>query len=105
VLQQRWDVVPVVIQDPVWEQSFPPVGGVMVPFWDPRADQVKPIRMSEREAAEKRAANEARFAALLDWLRSHDLEPVVLSSHERPDVFVSFLDWAELRRYWHGRPW
>src|SRR6266850_3709935 len=50
VLQQRWDVVPVVIQDPVWEQSFPPVGGVMVPFWDPRARQVKPIRMSEREA-------------------------------------------------------
>jgi hypothetical protein len=105
VLQQRWDVVPVVIQDPVWEQSFPPVGGVMVPFWDPRAKQIKPIRMSEREAAEKREANEARFAALLGWLRGHDLEPVVLSSHERPDVFVSFLDWAELRRYWRGRPW
>ena len=30
VLLQRWDVVPVVVQDPVWEQSFPPIGGVVV---------------------------------------------------------------------------
>src|SRR5581483_11336903 len=29
-----WDVVPVVVQDPVWEQSFPAVGGVVVPLAD-----------------------------------------------------------------------
>jgi hypothetical protein len=105
VLQQRWDIVPVVIQDPVWEQSFPPVGGVIVPFWDPRTKQVKPIRMSEREAEEKREANEARLEALIGWFRDHDLEPVVLSSHERHDVLASFLDWADLRRYSRGRAW
>src|SRR6266536_29842 len=33
-LERRWDVVPVVIQDPVWERSFPDVGGVVVPLHD-----------------------------------------------------------------------
>ena len=28
-LERRWEVVPVVIQDPVWEQSFPDVGGLV----------------------------------------------------------------------------
>ena len=32
----RWDVTPVVVQDPTWEQSFPDVGGVLLP--DPRRD-------------------------------------------------------------------
>src|SRR5919202_993654 len=31
-LEFKWDVVPVVIQDPVWEQSFPEVSGIVVPF-------------------------------------------------------------------------
>ena len=34
-LELPWDVVPVIVQDPVWEQSFPAVGGVGVPFADP----------------------------------------------------------------------
>ena len=101
-LQQRWDVVPVVIQDPVWEQSFPSVGGVVVPFWDPRTRRVKPIRMTAREADEKRERNERRFAALLESLRGYDLEPVILSSDDRADVFMAFLEWADLRRYRRG---
>ena len=30
-VDRRWDIVPVVIQDPVWEASFPEVGGVARP--------------------------------------------------------------------------
>jgi Protein of unknown function DUF58 len=104
-LQQRWDIVPVVIQDPVWEQSFPPVGGVVVPFWDPSTGRVMPIRMTDAQAAERKARHEARFARLLEELRGLDLEPVVLSSHARDDVLEAFLDWAELRRAWRGRWW
>ena len=37
-----WDVVPVVIQDPTWEQSFPDVGSVVVPFAEPRSGTVGP---------------------------------------------------------------
>ena len=34
--EHRWDVVPIVIQDPTWEQSFPDVSGIVVPLRDPR---------------------------------------------------------------------
>ena len=37
----RWDVVPVVVQDPVWEQSFPDVGSVVVPVADPAGGGVR----------------------------------------------------------------
>ena len=33
-LERRWEIVPVVVQDPVWEQSFPDVAGAVVPFLD-----------------------------------------------------------------------
>src|SRR5205814_1834266 len=33
-VERRWDIVPVVIQDPVWERSFPDAGGVALPFLD-----------------------------------------------------------------------
>jgi uncharacterized protein (DUF58 family) len=105
VLLQRWDVVPVVVQDPVWEQSFPPIGGVVVPFWDPATKRVMPIRMSDAQADEQRERNEGRFAKLLDDLRAIDVEPVVLSSDASEDVLMAFLDWAELRRLWRGRRW
>jgi hypothetical protein len=105
VLLQRWDVVPVVVQDPVWEQSFPPIGGVVVPFWDPATKRVMPIRMSDAQADEQRERNERRFARLLDDLRAVDVEPVVLSSDAREDVLMAFLDWAELRRLSRGRRW
>ena len=31
----RWDVVPVIVQDPVWEQTFPRVGGAVLPLAAP----------------------------------------------------------------------
>jgi uncharacterized protein (DUF58 family) len=105
VLLQRWDVVPVVVQDPVWEQSFPPIGGAVVPFWDPATRRVLPIRMTDAQAADQRERNERRFARLLEDLRGIDVEPVVLSSDAKGDVLGAFLDWAELRRLWRGRRW
>ena len=37
----RWDVTPVVIQDPTWEQSFPDVGGVLLPVRDATSGEVR----------------------------------------------------------------
>ena len=34
---RAWDVTPVVVQDPTWEQSFPAVGGIAIPFVDAAA--------------------------------------------------------------------
>src|SRR5207248_4618423 len=56
----RWDVVPVVLQDPVWEQSFPPAGGLVVPFAGPDG-QLKLTRLKRKEAIARREENEARL--------------------------------------------
>ena len=98
-LERRWDVVPVVIQDPLWEQTFPDVGGIAIPLADPRSGSVRHIRLSRGEARSRRLANEERFAAIVAELESIGLEPVVLASDDREQVFQRFLAWAEGRAY------
>ncbi len=34
-LERRFEIIPVIVQDPVWEQSFPDVSGVVVPYVAP----------------------------------------------------------------------
>jgi uncharacterized protein (DUF58 family) len=97
-LAHDWDLVPVVIQDPVWEQSFPQVGSVAVPVVDPGESRVRSVRLTRREAAQRRRLNESRFAVLLAELRSLDLEPVVLGSSDPLAIDRAFLEWAEARR-------
>jgi hypothetical protein len=98
VLEHRWDLVPVVIQDPTWEQSFPDVHGIVLPLRDPRNGRVVPVRLTAREAAERREANEQRFAGLLDVFRGLDLDPVLVSSSDPAEILSSFLAWSEGRR-------
>ena len=101
--ERRWELVPVVIQDPVWEQSFPDVGGLVIPFADPEGGKVTLVRFSEEEAAARREENERRIRDLLFRLRSLDLDPVLVSSHEWRDVVFSFLSWADQRLFTRGR--
>jgi hypothetical protein len=93
----RWDLVPVVLQDPVWEQSFPPVGGLVVPFADPARGRVHKVRLSEPEAEERRRANEARLERLLADFRSLGLDAVVVGDAEPQAVLAQFTTWAEAR--------
>jgi uncharacterized protein (DUF58 family) len=93
-----WDLVPVVIQDPVWEQSFPDVGSVAVPVADPRTGRTELVRLSRRETRELRSRNERRLADLLAELVSLDLEPVLLGTSDPFEIDRAFLEWAELRR-------
>ena len=97
-LERRWEIVPVVIQDPVWEQSFPDVAGLVVPF-EPAAL----VRLSDSEVNRRREANEERYGTLLRDLRALDLDPVLVSSHEPRDVLYSFLSWADQRLFTRGR--
>ncbi len=94
----RWDVVPVVVQDPVWERSFPDVPGLVVPLRDPETGRRFPVRLTKREVEARREENERRAAELVQSFRQLDLDPVLLTSSERSDVLASFLDWTELRR-------
>ncbi len=93
-----WDVVPVVIQDPTWEQSFPGVGGVAVRYVDPATGRTSVVRLGRREAAVRQAENAARAARLSATLSAAGMRPVVLSSSDPFEIDRAFLVWAEERR-------
>jgi len=104
-LEQRWDVVPVVIQDPRWEQTFPPIGGLTVPVVDPATGERGTLRLTGREARQRRVENETRLGALLDRFLDLQLETILLSSSDHEEILGSFLDWADQRRFLAGREW
>ncbi|MGZ4334346.1 MAG: DUF58 domain-containing protein [Gaiellaceae bacterium] len=101
-LEHRWELVPVVIQDPLWERTFPDVGGVTIPYADPTTGRVVPVRLSLREADRRREQNEARWNGLVRDFRSLGIEPVGVTSHDIAGVLDSFLRWADLRLMWRG---
>jgi uncharacterized protein (DUF58 family) len=101
-LEHRWELVPVVIQDPIWERTFPDAGGVVIPYADPATGRVVPVRLSVREAARRRKQNEDRWDGLVRDFRSLGIEPVGVTSHSVAGVLESFLRWADLRLMWRG---
>jgi uncharacterized protein (DUF58 family) len=102
-LGARWDVIPVVIQDPRWERSFPDIDGIPFGLREPRTGRISVVRLSRREVAARRAVNEERWRDLLATFRHFGLEPVVVTSSEPTAVLTAFLSWAERRRY--ARTW
>ncbi len=102
-LERRFEIVPVVVQDPVWEQSFPDVSGVVVPFASADGEGVSLVALTEREARGMRERNERRWDELLHGMRALDLDPVVLDSAEQRDVVSAFLSWADQRLFTRGR--
>jgi uncharacterized protein (DUF58 family) len=105
VLARRWDVVPVVIQDPVWEQSFPDIGGIVIPFADPETGKPAYAELTQREVDARRCANETRRTELLRTLRGLDLEPVLVERSDLRTVFASFVSWVERRRLVRREAW
>ena len=101
-LEQRWELVPVVIQDPVWEQSFPDVGALTVPYSDPDSGAVVPVYLTHAEAERLRDEHEERQAELLSFFRAFGTEPVVIDSHDPGEILGSFLRWADLRMMVRG---
>jgi hypothetical protein len=98
-----WDVVPVVVQDPIWEHSFPPIGGLATSFSDVGGDRVFPIRLSSGEADDLRERHEARRAVLLESFESVGLDHVDISSADPVDIHAAFMGWAEARLIHGGR--
>ena len=96
-LAAGWDVIPVVIQDPLWEQSFPDVAGAMLPLADPAGGPLRQVHLSGRAVREVRAEHEARLAAIVGRFEELGLDWVTVASHERGAVYAALLDWA------HGR--
>ena len=98
VIAHRWDVVPVVIQDPLWERSFPPVGGVELAARDASGGRPGSVRLTRRQAVTLREQHEQRFAALLTDFTSLGLDPVLIDSAEPDAIGDAFSAWADERR-------
>ena len=94
----HWDVTPVVVQDPVWEMSFPDVGGAVVPLADPASGRVADVWFTRRGARERAAANEGRLAGLLLLFRRVGFDPVLVDTAEPAEITERFHRWAERRR-------
>jgi uncharacterized protein (DUF58 family) len=92
-LAHGWDVVPVVIQDPVWERSWPEVAGVGLPVAGAGL-----VGLGRRRTARLRAEHEERYAALIAGLHAVGLRPVELGTSEPLAIDDAFLDWADERR-------
>jgi len=93
-----WDVVPVVIQDPTWERSWPDVAGVAVPVADPREGGTRLVRLGRREARRLRESHEERYSTLVAELESVGFRPVEIGSADPHAIDDAFLAWAEDRR-------
>ena len=99
-----WDVVPVVVQDPLWEASFPEdVGGLVLPVADPGTGAIAPVRLTRQEASARRHENERRRAALLEGFGELGLDWVELAEEDPDDVLSCFLMWAAARTAPIGR--
>jgi len=103
-LERRWDVIPVVLQDPVWERSFPPVDGFRIEI-AAAAGPVREVRLRSREIDQKRREHQERWAELLEGFARVSLEPVVVDSSDESEVLRAFLDWAETRQAGGGGTW
>jgi uncharacterized protein (DUF58 family) len=101
-LEHRWELVPVVIQDRVWERSFPDVGGITVPYADIDTGRVQPVYLTRKEARRLCVEHEHRWDGLVRAFRSLGVEPVVVHSHDLGDMLGAFLRWADLRQMWRG---
>jgi len=93
-----WDVVPVVLQDPTWEQSFPNVASVLVPLADPVDGRTYSVRMTSRDVERRRDANERRHRELLELFASLGFDPVAIGTSSADEIDRAFLEWAEARR-------
>jgi len=101
-LEHRWEAVPVIIQDPVWERSFPEVGGMTVPYSDPASGGVVPVYLTRAEAVRLREEHETRTAELFHLFRTLGTEPVVIDAHDPGSILGAFLRWADLRMMVRG---
>jgi uncharacterized protein (DUF58 family) len=95
---RRWEIVPVVIQDRTWEQTFPSLGPVIVPVADPDTRLPIEARLSRSEARAERERRERTRAELLAGFASLGLDPVLLEESEPDSVLKAFFEWAERRR-------
>src|SRR5205823_12104175 len=97
LLARGWDPVPVVVQDPLWEQSFPDVAGAPLPMAHADGSRPRLVRVRRQEARALRESHEARFRTTLERLRALTLEPVCVGASDAASVQLAFNRWSAAR--------
>jgi len=100
-LDRGWDVVPVVVQDPVWEQSFPDVDGIVLPLVAPSGER-RLVRLRKGESERYRELHVDRRQRLVDGLRSLGIGCVLVSDSPADHVLEAFLAWSTERQAFLG---
>jgi uncharacterized protein (DUF58 family) len=95
---RRWDVVPVIVQDPVWEQSFPAVGRTLLQLVDPGTGHMTAARFARRDAQRIRHEHERRLEDLERLFHTLGFDPVVIGTSDEQQIDLAFLGWANRRR-------
>ena len=93
-----WDVTPVLVQDPVWEQSFPSIGGGVVPFVAPGSARLSDVWITRRHARKLAGANERRLTETIGRFRRLGFDPVVVGTADPAEIAGLFHGWAARRR-------
>jgi uncharacterized protein (DUF58 family) len=100
---RQWDLVPVIIQDPVWEQSFPAIGDTLLPVADPTTGRTTSIQLTATDVQRLRVEHAARLESLIRLFHSLDFDPVVLGTSQEREIDLAFLSWANRRRFHRRR--
>jgi hypothetical protein len=99
-----WDVVPIVVQDPIWEQSFPRVDGVRILFSDAVRSHPHFVRLTEADVGERREHNEQRLAELRLEFSRLGLDTVVIGDARTDAVQAALLEWSHARLAMRTKP-
>jgi uncharacterized protein (DUF58 family) len=94
----RCEIVPVLLQDPTWERSYPDVWGVLLPIVDVATGEAGLARLTHGEVVARRDAHEARFAELVRRFRGAGMDPVVLDDADPQHISEAFRGWAARRQ-------
>ena len=95
-LDRGWDIVPVIVQDPIWEQSFPDVDGIGMPLVDD-GGRLRIVRLRRGESQVWRVRHEERLADLVSGMRSLGIEPVTRVVGRASRIFDAFVTWSAER--------
>ncbi len=96
-LASDWEIVPVLLQDPVWEQSFPDIGSAVLPLADPSTGGAALVRVRRGEARARKEEHERRLATTLAEFAGMGLASLLLSTDEPAAIHRAFLAWAHER--------
>jgi uncharacterized protein (DUF58 family) len=91
------DIVPVILQDPSWERSFPDIPGVLLPASDAETGASRSVRLTGGEIRARRQANERRYEQLVRRFRGAGMDPVAIGEASPESIHRAFLAWAARR--------